>query len=59
MLTENTSTTWPQAPEGQVMHEKWQESNLDEEIVVAELNFATTITWLDLEAYRRRTESVK
>jgi hypothetical protein len=50
----DTQIAWPSTPEGQALRERWLTSGFSEEQVVAELHYETPLTWLDLEAYRRR-----
>lgn len=48
---------WPNCRQGVILHMKWMKSKLREEEVEKELNFDTPLTWLDLDAYRRRHQA--
>lgn len=45
---------WPMCRIGKEMERRWESKGVRMLDVVKALNFETPLTWLDLEAYRRR-----
>lgn len=45
---------WPMCAAGKKMERIWESKNIRTLDVIKALQFETPLTWLDLEAYRRR-----